>query len=52
MLHGYGQLHSPCETQNIHVELAGDVKIRFDTSNYEVKRTLRIEKKKKRSDER
>ena len=41
--------------KNIHADLAGDVKMRFDTSNYEVKRTLRIgrnKQKKKRIDER
>ena len=39
MLHGSGQLHSSCEN-GIHVcrpDLAGDVKKRFDTSNYKSK---------------
>ena len=34
--------------KNIHADLAGDVKMRFDTSNYEVKRTLRIGRNKQK----
>ena len=46
-------MNSPCQTKDRCTYLAGDVKKRFDTSNYEVKRPLSIRqnKKKDRTDE-
>ena len=38
MLHGSGQLHSSCvKMEYMYADLAGDVKKRFDTSNYKSK---------------
>ena len=35
------------KTENIYVNISKDVKIRFDTSNYEIERSLRKGKNKK-----
>ena len=48
MVHRYRQINSPCETKDSCTYLAGDVKKRFDTSNYEVKRPLSIRQNKKK----
>ena len=42
MLHRYKKLHSPCEIRRNLYRLAGDVRRRFNTYSYEVKRPLAI----------
>ena len=48
MLHGYTQLYSLHKNQkNIYLDIAKDVETRFDTSNYELERSLPKAKNKK-----
>ena len=44
MLHGYKQLCSLYKKEDIFIDIAIDVKTRYDTSNYELDRPLPKEK--------
>ena len=47
MLHGYIQLYSLHKKEEIYVDIVEDVETRFDTSSYELEKSLFREKNKK-----
>ena len=47
MLHGYIYFYSLHKKEEIYVDIAEDIETRFDTSSYELERSLYREKNKK-----